>query len=125
MRDQLLEGAAQIDQCTVVLEACTGAFDWARKFEALGHHEDHQPAICEAVRVSAEEQLQRRRGDLHRLRDNLTFPWFRRRPSSNRIFKRSIALGSEWSITVQLSSGQIRGLLLDRGLAMAKSITWA
>ena len=37
MRDQLLEVLAQIDPCTVVVEACTGAFYWARKFEALGH----------------------------------------------------------------------------------------
>jgi len=37
MRDQLIEVLAQIDRCTVVLEACTGAFYWARKFEALGH----------------------------------------------------------------------------------------
>jgi transposase len=36
-RDQLLEVLAQIDQCTIVIEACTGAFCWARKFEALGH----------------------------------------------------------------------------------------
>ncbi len=34
MRDQLLEVLAQIDQCTVVVEACTGAFYWARKFES-------------------------------------------------------------------------------------------
>lgn len=37
MRDQLLEVLAQINRCTVVVEACTGAFYWARKFEALGH----------------------------------------------------------------------------------------
>ena len=37
MRDQLLEVLVQIDPCTVVLEACTGAFYWARKFEALGN----------------------------------------------------------------------------------------
>src|SRR3712207_2212120 len=37
MRDQLLPAVAQIGRCTVVLEACTGAFWWARKFEALGH----------------------------------------------------------------------------------------
>ena len=37
MRDQLLEVIAQIDRCTVVVEACTGAFYWTRKFEALGH----------------------------------------------------------------------------------------
>ena len=37
MRDQLLAVLAQIDPCTMVVEACTGAFYWARKFEALGH----------------------------------------------------------------------------------------
>ena len=37
MRDQLLVIVAQIDRCTIVVEACTGAFCWARKFEALGH----------------------------------------------------------------------------------------
>ena len=37
MRDQLLAVLAQIGPCTVVIEACTGAFYWAHKFEALGH----------------------------------------------------------------------------------------
>jgi len=37
MRDQLLSAIAQLHSCTVVVEACTGAFYWARKFEALGH----------------------------------------------------------------------------------------
>ena len=37
MRDQLVQLMAQIDPCTVVVEACTGAFYWARKFEVLGH----------------------------------------------------------------------------------------
>jgi transposase len=35
MRDQLVAVLTQIERCTVVIEACTGA--WARKFEALGH----------------------------------------------------------------------------------------
>jgi transposase len=37
MRDQLLSTLTQIERCTVVIEACTGAFYWARKFEAFGH----------------------------------------------------------------------------------------
>lgn len=37
LRDQLLKVFAQIGPCTIVVEACTGAFFWARKFEALGH----------------------------------------------------------------------------------------
>jgi transposase len=40
MRDELLAVIAQIEPCTVVMEACTGvsiAFYWARKFGAFGH----------------------------------------------------------------------------------------
>ena len=37
MRDQLFSTIAQVERCTIVLEACTGAFYWQRKFEALGH----------------------------------------------------------------------------------------
>ena len=37
MRDQLLEVVSRIDRCTIAVEACTGAFYWACKFEGLGH----------------------------------------------------------------------------------------
>ena len=37
MRDQLLEVVSRLDCCTIAVEACTGAFYWARKFEGLGH----------------------------------------------------------------------------------------
>jgi hypothetical protein len=36
-REQLLAVVGDIPSCTVVVEACTGAFYWARQFEALGH----------------------------------------------------------------------------------------
>lgn len=35
MRDQLLAVIAQIEPCTIAIEACTGAFYWQRKFETL------------------------------------------------------------------------------------------
>ena len=37
LRDQLLAVLETIERCTIAVEACTGAFFWARKFEALGH----------------------------------------------------------------------------------------
>lgn len=37
MRDQLLPVLGGIEPCTIAIEACSGAFCWARKFEALGH----------------------------------------------------------------------------------------
>ncbi|EAQ36496.1 hypothetical protein NB311A_21201 [Nitrobacter sp. Nb-311A] len=36
MRDQLLDIVAQVERCTIVVDACTGPFCGARKFEALG-----------------------------------------------------------------------------------------
>ena len=36
-RDQLLVVVGDIPSCTVAIEACTGAFHWARRFETLGH----------------------------------------------------------------------------------------
>ena len=38
MRDQLVSVLAGIEPCTVAIEACTGAFCWARQFEELGHN---------------------------------------------------------------------------------------
>jgi len=125
MRDQLIEVLAQIDRCTVVLEACTGAFYWARKFEALGHKVklispqyvkpfvrrqkndgNDAEAICTAARqphipfVPNKTVEQQDIQALHRARQ--------------RMVNHRTAVVS-----------QIRGLLLDRGFAFAKSITRA
>ena len=123
MRDQLLPTLAQIERCTVVIEACTGAFWWARKFEALGHRAkvispqyvkpfvrrqkndgNDAEAICTAARQphiplvpkkSAEQQdIQA----VHRARQ--------------RMVNHRTAVVS-----------QIRGPLLDRGFAIGQSIT--
>jgi transposase len=125
MRDQLLEVIAQIDRCTVVVEACTGAFYWARKFEALGHRVkvispqyvkpfvrrqkndgNDAEAICTAARQSHIPFVPKKTVEqqdiqaLHRARQ--------------RMVNHRTAVVS-----------QIRGLLLDRGFAIAKSITRA
>lgn len=122
MRDQLLAVLAQIDQCTVAVEACTGSFYWARKFEALGHQVkiispqyvkpfvrrqkndgNDAEAICTAARqphipcVPKKTVEQQDIQALHRARQ--------------RIVNHRTAVVS-----------QIRGLLLDRGFAIAKSI---
>lgn len=125
MRDQLLAVLAQIDPCTVVVEACTGAFYWARKFEALGHQVklispqyvkpfvrrqkndgNDAEAICTAARqphipfVPKKTVEQQDIQALHRARQ--------------RMVNHRTAIVS-----------QIRGLLLDHGFAFAKSITRA
>ena len=125
MRDQLLAVLAQTDPCTVVVEACTGAFYWARKFGALGHQVklvspqyvkpfvrrqkndgNDAEAICTAARqphipfVPKKTVEQQDIQALHRARQ--------------RMVNHRTAIVS-----------QIRGLLLDRGFAFAKSITRA
>lgn len=125
IRDQLLTVVAQIVPCTVVAEACTGAFYWARKFEALGHEvklispqhvkpfvrrqkndRNDAEAICTAARqphipfVPKKSVEQQDIQALHRARQR-------------RVNHRTAAVS------------QIRGLLLDRGFAFAKSITRA
>lgn len=125
MRDQLLVVVGQIEACTIVLEACTGAFHWQRKFEALGHRVriispqyvkpfvrrqkndgNDAEAICTAARqahmrfVPTRSIEQQDIQALHRARQ--------------RLVNHRTAVVS-----------QIRGLLLDRGFAFAVSITRA
>ncbi|ABQ28746.1 MULTISPECIES: IS110 family transposase [Acidiphilium] len=125
MRDQLLSVLAGIEPCTIAIEACTGAFCWARKFEALGHKvkivspqyvkpfvrrqkndNNDAEAICTAVRqphiplVPKKTVEQQDVQALHRARQ--------------RMVNHRTAVVS-----------QIRGLLLDRGIAFGKSITRA
>lgn len=125
MRDQLLTVLTHIEPCTVAIEACTGAFDWARKFEALGHRVkiispqyvkpfvrrqktdgNDAEAICTAAGqphiplVPPKSIEQQDIQALHRARQ--------------RLVNHRTAVVS-----------QLRGLLLDRGFAIGKSITRA
>ena len=125
LRDQLLSVLAGIEPCIIAIEACTGAFCWARKFEELGHKvkivspqyvkpfvrrqkndSNDAEAICTAVRqphiplVPKKTIEQQDVQALHRARQ--------------RMVNHRTAVVS-----------QIRGLLLDRGIAFGKSITRA
>ena len=125
MRDQLLQVIVQIEPCTIAIEACTGAFFWQRKFEELGHKVkiispqyvkpfvrrqktdgNDAEAICTAARqahmrfVPKNSIEQQDIQALHRARQ--------------RMVNHRTAVVS-----------QIRGLLLDRGIAFPKSITRA
>lgn len=125
MREQLLSVISGIEPCVAAIEACTGAFCWARQFEDLGHKVkiispqyvkpfvrrqkndgNDAEAICTAARqphiplVPKKSVEQQDIQALHRARQ--------------RLVNHRTALVS-----------QMRGLLLDRGIAFAKSITRA
>jgi transposase len=125
MRDQLLQVMAQIDGCTVVVEACTGAFYWARKFEVLGH----QVKIISPQYVKAFVRRQKNDGN-----DAEAICVAARQPHIPFVPKKTIeqqdiqALHRARQRMVNHRTAvvsQIRGLLLDRGFAFAKSITRA
>ena len=125
MRDQLLEVIGELEPCTIAIEARTGAFCWARKFEAIGHRvkiispqyvkpfvrgqkndSNDAEAICTAVRQPHIPLVPKRTIEqqdiqaLHRARQRLV---------------------NHRTATIC----QIRGLLLDRGFAFGQSITRA
>lgn len=124
-RDRLMVQVEALPPCTIAIEACTGAFYWQRRFEAAGHQvriiapqyvkpfAQHQKndrndaaAICRAVRqpnmkfVPGKTLEQQDVQALHRGRQ--------------RLVNHRTALVA-----------QMRGLLLDRGIAFAQSITRA
>jgi transposase len=125
MRDELLAAMARIDRCTVVLEACTGAFYWARKFEALGH----QVKVISPQYVKPFVRRQKNDGN-----DAEAICTAARQPHIPFVPKKSVeqqdiqALHRARQRMVNHRTAvvsQIRGLLLDRGFAFAKSITRA
>lgn len=124
-RDRLMAEIEALPPCTIAIEACTGSFYWQRRFEAAGHRvriiapqyvkpfSQHQKndrndaaAICRAVRqpdmrfVPGKTLEQQDIQALHRGRQ--------------RLVNHRTALVA-----------QMRGLLLDRGIAFAQSITRA
>lgn len=125
MRDQLLEVVAQIERCTIVIEACTGAFYWARKFDKLGH----QVKIISPQYVKPFVRRQKNDGN-----DAEAICTAARQPHIPLVPKKSIeqqdiqALHRARQRMVNHRTAvvsQIRGLLLDRGFAIGKSITRA
>jgi transposase len=122
-RERLLPVVAQIAPCTIIVEACTGAIYWARKFEALGH----------TVRVISPQYVkpfsrQRQKNDGN---DAEAICVAGRQPHMQFVPKKSVeqqdiqALHRARQRLVNHRTAvvsQIRGLLLDRGFAIAVSI---
>jgi transposase len=125
MRDQLLSVLAAMEPCIIAIEACTGAFCWARKFEEIGH----------TVKVISPQYVKpfvrRQKNDNN---DAEAICTAARQPHIPLVPKKSIEQQDVQALhrarqrmvnhrTAVVS--QIRGLLLDRGIAFAKSITRA
>lgn len=125
MRDQLLQVIAQTEPCTIAIEACTGAFYWQRQFEALGH----QVRIISPQYVKPFVRRQKNDGN-----DAEAICTAARQPHMRFVPKKTIeqqdiqALHRARQRMVNHRTAvvsQVRGLLLDRGIAFPKSITRA
>lgn len=124
-REQLLAVVAEIPSCMVVVEACTGAFYWARQFEALGH----RVTIISPQYVKPFVRRQKNDGN-----DAEAIVTASRQPHIPHVPKKTIEqqdIQALHRVRQRMVShrtavvSQIRGLLLDRGFAFAKSITRA
>ena len=124
-RETLLRVVGEIPACVIGIEACTGAYFWQRQFEAFGHE----------VRIIAPQHVKpfgRRqkndRNDAEAIAIAITQPRMRFVP------KKSVTQQDIQSLhrarrrmvnhrTALVS--QMRGILLDRGIAFGQSITRA
>lgn len=122
-RERLLPVIAQIAPCTIVMEACTGAFYWAREFEAHGH----------AVRVISPQYVKpfARRRQKNDGNDAEAICVAGRQSHMQFVPKKSVQQQDVQAVhrarqrlVTHRSAvvSQIRGLLLDRGFAIAVSI---
>ncbi len=128
MRDELSKAIAQIDPCTIVLEACTGAFYWARKFEALGH----QVKLISPQYVKPFVRRQKNDGNdavaictATRQPHILHIPFVPRKTVEQQDIQALHRARQRMVNHRTAVVSQIRGLLLDRGFAFAKSIRTA
>lgn len=114
-RDRLMAEVEALPPCTIAIEACTGAFYWQRQFEAVGH----QVRIIAPQYVKPFAQHQKNdRNDASAICRAVRQPNMKFVPGKTteqqRLVNHRTALVS-----------QMRGLLLDRGIAFAQSITRA
>lgn len=124
-RETLLRAVEEIPACVIGIEACTGAFFWQRQFEALGHE----------VRIIAPQHVKpfgRRqkndRNDAEAIAIAVSQPRMRFVPkkSVDQQDIQSLHRARRRMVNHRTALvSQMRGILLDRGVAFGKSIARA
>lgn len=124
-RTRLLDEIAKLPPCTIGIEACTGAFYWQREFEAVGH----------SIRIIAPQYVKpfvqhqkNDRNDAEGICRAMQQPNMRFVPPKSLVQQDIQALhrGRQRLVNHRTALvSQMRGLLLDRGIAIGLSITRA
>ena len=124
-REKLLEVIAQLPACLIAIEACTSAFYWQRQFEHLGH----TVKIISPQYVKPFVRRQKNDGnDAEAICVAVQQPQMRFVPPKTIEQQDVQALHRARQRLVNHRTAvvcQIRGLLLDRGIALAVGITRA
>ena len=124
-RDTLLLAVAEIPACVIGIEACTGAFYWQRQFEALGH--DVRVIAPQHVKPFGRRQ-KNDRNDAEAIAIAVIQPRMRFVPKKSVAQQDVQTLHRARRRTVNHRTAlvsQMRGILLDRGIAFGQSITRA
>ena len=124
-RPRLLAEIASLEPCVIGVEACTGAFYWQREFEALGH--TVRIIAPQYVKPFAQHQ-KNDRNDAEAICTAMQQPNMRFVPTKTLAQQDIQALhrGRQRLVNHRTALvSQMRGLLLDRGIAFGLSITRA
>ena len=124
-REGLLKVVGELPPSVVGIEACCGAYHWQRRFEALGHE------VCIIAPQHVKPFARRQKNDRN---DAEAICIALRQPSMRFVPKKTVEQQDIQSLhrarrrlvnhrTALVS--QMRGILLDRGIAFGKSITRA
>lgn len=122
-RCEVLRTVAQIDNCTIGVEACTGAFYWQRQLESLGHTvKVISPQYVKPFITGQKNDFNDAKG----IAVALMQPTMQFVPSKSTEQQDIQALHRARQRIVNhrtATACQIRGLLLDRGIPIPKAIT--
>jgi transposase len=124
MRDQFHSVVAQIDPWTVILEACNGALAVPVR-SARPSREDHQPAAQKALRATPKKHHGNGAQAICTAAGQPHIPFVPKKTFEQQDIQ-ALRRARQRMVNYRTAVvSQIRGLLLDRGIAMAKIITCA
>lgn len=124
-RDTLLRAVSEIPPCIIGVEACTSAFFWQWQFEALGH--DVRIIAPQHVKPFGRRQ-KNDRNDAEAIAIAVNQPRMRFVPkkSISQLDVQSLHRARRRMVNHRTALvSQMRGILLDRGIAFGQSITRA
>lgn len=121
-RDKLMEFIVTLAPCTIGIEACTGAHEWARKFQALGH--DVKMISPQFVKPFVKSN-KNDKNDAEAIVEAMSRPGMRFVPIKTLGQQDMLLIHRARELAVKqrsMQANQIRGLLAEYGFILPKGI---